>query len=326
VADTVQFKWPVSAKGYKWVRGRRVDEPRGPVLPALIEAVSADRLSSLIPYPHPALFLELAITEPNEDGVLEFANRYGLLGLDETFLPTTPRGRTAPQITRGEFLDSWRGHMFAMRWLTWVWEMIRGEDRAALARHIKWDGLSRGEMTVYFNCHPDPHGDAPSLGFLPPKRMIATLDSDPQLLRRLTQSDVLQSANHYLLLELDDQLRTWAKDVEIGMFTDSRRPHPFVGYRCSTLAAAVWMQFSAAVGDDRSFGRCKECGKWFEFAPGIARSHRQYCSNRCRTRAFRERQVRARRMYTAGLSFEVIAAELESDITTVKQWITGSRE
>ena len=92
------------------------------------------------------------------------------------------------------------------------------------------------------------------------------------------------------------------------------------------LYSGVWLQFADAVTNDRIFSRCRECGKWFEVAPEVARSHRRFCSNSCRSKAYRQRQDRARQLFTAKKSFEEIAEELDSDVATVKKWITGLRE
>jgi hypothetical protein len=88
----------------------------------------------------------------------------------------------------------------------------------------------------------------------------------------------------------------------------------------------VWLQFATVVSENLVYGRCPECGTWFEVAPNAARSSRRFCSTGCRSKAYRERQDRARQLHTAGKTFEEIAAELESDAATVRKWVTGFRE
>src|SRR5262245_38253271 len=89
---------------------------------------------------------------------------------------------------------------------------------------------------------------------------------------------------------------------------------------------AVWLQLADAVSNDRTFSRCRECQKWLAVGPEVARSNRRFCSNACRTRSYRERQDRARRLRTEGKSFEEIATQLDSDLATIRRWITGFRE
>ena len=68
-----------------------------------------------------------------------------------------------------------------------------------------------------------------------------------------------------------------------------------------------------AVERNNEFRRCSECGIWFELSPQTARSHKQFCSNACRTKAYRKRQAEAARLHGEGLALEDIARELESD-------------
>jgi hypothetical protein len=59
----------------------------------------------------------------------------------------------------------------------------------------------------------------------------------------------------------------------------------------------------------------------------VARSHRRFCSNACKTKAHRNKQDRARQLFTVkNMTFEEIAGELDSDVATVKRWITGIKE
>jgi hypothetical protein len=59
----------------------------------------------------------------------------------------------------------------------------------------------------------------------------------------------------------------------------------------------------------------------------VARSHRRFCSNACKTKAHRNKQDRARQLFTVEKkTFEEIAKELDSDVATVRRWITGIKE
>ena len=110
------------------------------------------------------------------------------------------------------------------------------------------------------------------------------------------------------------------------MAWDEGRQRPAMRLVAPTLRSAVWLQLADAVANDLTFSRCRECGRWFEVAPDVARSHRRFCTNACRSKAYRHRQDRARRMFMDQKTFEEIAEELESDVWTVRRWITGSEE
>jgi hypothetical protein len=87
------------------------------------------------------------------------------------------------------------------------------------------------------------------------------------------------------------------------------------------LIGALWLQFARAVERDARFRQCPECTTWFEVAPGRGRTDKQFCSNACRTKAYRKRQALAVRLHGEGRSLEDIARELDSDPDTVRGWI-----
>jgi hypothetical protein len=91
------------------------------------------------------------------------------------------------------------------------------------------------------------------------------------------------------------------------------------------LMTAMVLQLAAAVGFGKNFRKCRECGKWFELAPGLNRSSRFTCSDACRKRSYRKRRAQARAMYAGGKPFKEIAKELGSTVGTVKKWVTGRK-
>jgi DNA-binding NarL/FixJ family response regulator len=58
-----------------------------------------------------------------------------------------------------------------------------------------------------------------------------------------------------------------------------------------------------------------------ELSPEIARTSRLFCSESCRARAYRERKEKAVQLAAEGKTPKEIAAELDSDVKTVKGWI-----
>jgi hypothetical protein len=63
-----------------------------------------------------------------------------------------------------------------------------------------------------------------------------------------------------------------------------------------SLLRALWAQFVLAIDGGGNLGACLQCGKWFMLEAGRGRSGRsdkEYCSNACRQRAYRERKASA---------------------------------
>jgi hypothetical protein len=161
--------------------------------------------------------------------------------------------------------------------------------------------------------------------------VIASRDSEPELLAEFEAGDPVAPAWAYLQQDLDNHLNhLTGQEGAAGLVAvadrDPKRGRPSLRFVAPTLLVAIWVQLADAVSNDRTFGRCRECGKWFAVAPGAARTHRRTCSNACRSRSFRERQERARQLHAAEKSFEEIAKELDSDVATVRKWITGFKE
>ncbi|TMA34658.1 MAG: hypothetical protein E6J87_06215 [Deltaproteobacteria bacterium] len=71
----------------------------------------------------------------------------------------------------------------------------------------------------------------------------------------------------------------------------------------------------------RAYRRCEQCRGWFVLSPEINRADREYCSDRCRHKAYRDRRQRARELQARGMTPAQIARELASDTRTVRGWL-----
>jgi hypothetical protein len=94
----------------------------------------------------------------------------------------------------------------------------------------------------------------------------------------------------------------------------------------TNLLTALWFQLGHAVAENKRFRRCAKCQKWFEVTPPVNRKSRHYCSDACRSRAYRSRKDRARQMAATGKSVKKIAKDLDSTVETVKGWLAQERE
>ena len=147
------------------------------------------------------------------------------------------------------------------------------------------------------------------------------------MLARFEVEDPILPGWLYLDQDINLHLGRYAAQVPTATAWDPDRQRPTLQLVAPTLLAAVWLQLADAVSNDRTFNRCRTCGKWFEVAPEVARSHRRFCSNACKTKAHRNKQDRARQLFTVEkMTFEEIADELDSDVATVRRWITGIKE
>jgi hypothetical protein len=324
----LQFDWDVPRVGYRWILAAAPQDPaHGPQL-ALVPA-EADHASAPTEYRpaawDPALFLAFAQLRPDQAEILAFANRHGdLVGTTE-LQPAESAESVSGSTLRGTLLVTWQFQIADMQRLVGLWHLLQQEDRERLTPHILWRKDAKGGLSVHFVSHPAGKGE-PSLGFRRTEEVIASRDTRPELLGKFEVGDPIVPAWAYLQGEIDLHLHYAAAEVAALMAWDSLRNRPALRLAAPTLLAAVWLQFADAVSNDRLFSRCRECGKWFVVAPDAARSHRRFCSNKCRSKAYRERQDRARQLFTAGKTFAEIAEQLGSDVVTVRKWVTGFRE
>jgi hypothetical protein len=273
----------------------------------------------------PALFHAFAELKPDKEEILKFANLHGNLTHGRELQPAEGADSVSGSPMYGTLLFTWQYQIASMQRAVGLWHLLQQEDRERLSLYIQWRKDRKRGPSVHFDSHPAGKG-GPSLGFQRAKEVIASGDTQPGLLGTFEVGDPVVPAWTYLKGEIDTQLHHVAAEIAAEMAWDARRKRPALRFVAPTLLAAVWLQFADAVSNDRTFSRCRECGRWFEVAPDAARTHRRFCSNKCRSKAYRERQDRARQLFAAGKTFEEIAEELESDAATVRRWITGQKE
>jgi len=83
----------------------------------------------------------------------------------------------------------------------------------------------------------------------------------------------------------------------------------------------MWLQLARVVSGNKEFRQCAQCDRSFEVSPDVTRKSRIYCSERCRSQAYRSRKATAHEMRAAGKSVQQIADKLKSDVETVRGWM-----
>jgi hypothetical protein len=101
-----------------------------------------------------------------------------------------------------------------------------------------------------------------------------------------------------------------------------RAKRPAVKVSPRHLRDAMYLQLAQAMLGDKKYRPCKACGRWFELSPGRSRTDRVTCSDSCRVRMYRERQRLARDFHGKGLTLKEISKELDSDVSTIRKWVS----
>jgi hypothetical protein len=293
--------------------------------PALVKVEPAVQIpADRTPEPDPALFLAFVDLQPTQESILAFASARGNLAEAWKLVSVHRPGAAGGEPVRGVPLSLWKYQIDDMARCVALWDALRQEDYERLNHHIRWTKEGKQGPAVYFVSHPK---GGPSLGARKVKEVIASAEDQAERFAQFEVGDPILPGWTYLQQEVEIHLQPVAFEVAAGMAWDAERRRPGLELTAWTMLSAIWLQLADAVANEKTFSRCAECRRWFEVGPEGAPSHRRYCSSSCRTRALRERQDRARRLYTIHkMSFEAIAEELDSDVGTVKRWITGVKE
>ena len=278
------------------------------------------------PLQESALFITFANLKPQPEEILEFANQYGLLGEEKRIYGT--------RFSQGETLGFWEGQIQAMKKAWDLWNRTEQEDMEGLARHIHWFKDSDGRDGVAYTAQLLGKEVAAAVSKVGFKRaadkfsaeIIASAFYQSHRLEMMHPGDVIVPAKYYVQKVINKHLE---KRVSPKILWDVRRQPVKLRlfHMPESLIGALWLQFAQAVHGDKKFYYCDQCGSAFELDPRIgAKRGRKFCSNACRSKALRNRQIEARRLSQEGMKPAEIAKRLDSKIATVKKWITASKK
>jgi hypothetical protein len=311
VFEDQDFVWPVTPSGHVWetlpaqpgmrlMRFRRVltDRVRVIFLYAPRDAIWYRPLLEA------GLFRSLADTPVTEDGIREFADRWGQLvrGHVESF--SVP-GKKRPVRGWVTSFDSWELTILNLRLAVRLWDLISSGDVVELAKVVRWDAapsvrswrLFVAEPHLYMNQLIDP----------PPG-----MDLGPGDLLAAARVALQTNINHRLYGGVSAQLR-WSADKGAHVFRIVPRD----------LHAAVWLQFARAVAGEVLYRPCKVCGKWLMISAeehGF-RSNREFCSSACRQRDHRTKVREASRLRTEGKTVRQLAKHFDTTTKTIQNWL-----
>ena len=206
---------------------------------------------------------------------------------------------------RGERLSTWVGQIRIMRETIDLWDLARASDMQGLSRYIEWEGSSTIRLR--------PQNDAGGV-----IETISSWDIAPELMHRFRPGDLIQPALVATQRRINRQIAAAPR-----LLWNHKEGRSDLHILPNSLIGALWLQFAQAVDGDRKYRRCAECRTWFEISPETARVTRTYCSNACRSKAYRKRQLEAEQLHAQGIPVEEISRRLESDIKTVSGWIGG---
>jgi hypothetical protein len=267
-----------------------------------------------------SLYRRLAAVEPTPESVLGFVRQYGRLGEGVEAFGRLPDGSHATV----EPLQEWRRTAAWFGEAIRLWDLAQAGNRAELAKVIRWDGKE-----VRFRAGRDFM--LRLFGFLPPPDVLEMVNAANVITMpglgsaAFDEGDVIEPARCFVLRIVNGYL---ARAAQPALLWDQTRRAPKVLLRFypRSLLGVVALQFATAILSGRTTRMCPVCGRYFEVTASASRNDRLTCSNRCRVRAYRDRQAKARERHAAGWTAKRIARELGSELSAVKKWLSQGKE
>jgi hypothetical protein len=93
-----------------------------------------------------------------------------------------------------------------------------------------------------------------------------------------------------------------------------------------TLGGAMWLQLAQAIAGNKNYRACEACGRYFELSLEGARTSRHYCSDACRSKAYRRRKRQGLQLHVQGKSLQEMEDEFKSDPKMVKTMVNQQKE
>jgi len=284
--------WDVPSEGFRWVDAYSFGRDVNSVVERFLVANSSQAWRRYWPLEDTlGLFRSFADLEPAEPAILDFASRYGALGVTQGIeIPTSKTPSSAEEETfdcdfgNGERLATWVDEIQGIKHVLRVWDALTVLDVDNLQRWFRVEDFHGALRAVY-----DP-GE-------PLRRAVFTHERAPQStitefqwylshseIRRITE-DPSTVALSFIRTVVESRLR---EQIAARMvYQDQGEGGPLgVSLVPKTLLGSVWLQAARAIEGGKAFGRCRECRGWFEVPPELLMMGRKdvgFCSVACRT-------------------------------------------
>lgn len=322
--DARSFSWVKATMGYRWK-----DLAYGDKLLVLDVPPNTNYSppgKDYFPFrKQPALFRVFAAVETKPEDILAFAKEYGSLSTPAGTLPNVDLNESKREELIYDFYYRINKEIYAMREVINLWSLAQSQDLESVSRCFSSDLThlrDKPDPTIYYFpeylkgefCVP-VHDDQKV-------QRIASKETNSTILDIGCRGDVISLAYFVIHQKIESHLKD---KIPVNAYWDSERKRPSLRIVPTTLLEAMWVRFAEAIVLDKRFQPCQQCSKWFDISVETARKTKQYCSNACRSKAYRERQE-ARLLHRGGKTIEEIARELDSDVETVTKWVNAPEE
>src|ERR1035441_8390476 len=289
--ELTEFTWRVPKNGFRWCTASTEHSTPHRVLGArptpgrfLVSAIPDTHLQPGTEYPplltHTGLFKQLADTPATEEGILQFANKYGHLG-GVASVPIAVPGE--PDTSSGEPFEEWKVSILRLRDIVLTWEAAHEPNKEILSAYIRWEPGGVFYRSV---------GDA---------TLIAS-ETAAELMARFTPGDLVMPAMYIVQRRINERLSEYG--VTPKLLWNRSEGGLVLRLSAHSLIGAIWLQFAKAVEGNKEYKQCQNarCRRWIEVGGNrTARSDKKFCSPSCKSDAHRRKSEQASRMHQANV-------------------------
>jgi hypothetical protein len=228
---------------------------------------------------YPDLYRTFAHLPTDPDAFLQFANKYGDLGVG---IRTEKGGMFSGADPRYRWYEE-QHHMSSV---VDVLDALKNGDDATLSQWItvakngarfdrKW-----ANGAAHYAWITTPEFPKSNLW-----EWIAEASSDEDARRRAAQVWLQEELNKAMARDDDGRAATTTR-----VLFDLNRKRMGVHIVPRSLLAAMWFQCANALTGGLHFRNCAHCGRSYEVSPEARRKQSIYCSDRCKVAAYRQRK------------------------------------
>lgn len=259
-AKLVQFTWDVPQSGFSWQEPRLVAylpvgdwrRPKQRFLSWDFQGPSR----SYRPLEEPALFRTFASTALTEEGILDFATKYGPLGAEYFRIK---HDKPHKRVHLGETFKLWQGNIRWMNRAVQIWDAYRTNSRKR--KRLLLPLLNEVDRRLAANRY---------------KYVLrSTGPSEDEIVLR----DPLERARVVL---------SWLVDLYVHAIPLAFDHSLHLSIEPMTLRDALWLQLATSIEGEKDYGRCEWCNQWF-LIPPKASGRKRFCKDSCRVMASQRR-------------------------------------
>lgn len=278
------FYWLVPENGFEW----RADKTNNRLTLCLKEPAGEFRVYHPLKT-HSGLIQEFARLNVNQDDMLRFANHYGNLSNINSSKQTDTENPCS-----GESFQDWENEILSVRQVLELWQMASTKDYRNLNEYINWTRQGILISNIFNPMHQDnsatfvistESADLSNSGkitgnnlYLPvTERTFANFNkTDPR-------KPVLYLIQHIANFKIKDLIKPC-------LMLDDHRNSLNIKMKPKSLLGALWLQCLMAIDQQKHFAMCCTCSSWFELPENVVRKGRKYCSDACKSKAYRQRK------------------------------------